>query len=158
MSFKSSFWPSVLIVSVDPSLDRVCRSGSQSIEFTQLRIYKSVDDKSFIKELLHSRERTPGPTLWYSYPIPFAGITRYHLRSWLRSSRDLIRSVNVEGTLMKLGQILCYTFLFSTSFVRWPWPCTKHKRYSNACEQLTSQNIWANTLNKTVCTVTVRST
>ena len=29
------------------------------------------------------------------------------------------------------------------------------KRYSNAYEQLTSQTIWANTLNKTMCTVTV---
>ena len=46
----------------------------------------------------------------------------------------------------------------SISFVRWPWPCTRHKRYSNAYEQRTSQNIWTNTLDKTMCTVIVRST
>ena len=43
-------------------------------------------------------------------------------------------------------------YLFSFSFVRLPWLCSKHKRYWNTYKQLTSKSIWAiNTLNKTVC-------
>ena len=38
----------------------------------------------------------------------------------------------IERTGYQTRQFFCYRFLFSVCFVRWPWPCTEHKRYWNA--------------------------
>ena len=66
----------------------------------------------------------------------------------------IVYRVRLEGN----SPVSLCMFLFSFSFVRWPWPRTKHIRYWNANEQLTSKNIWLHMYNKTMCTVTVCST
>ena len=48
-------------------------------------------------------------------------------------------TANIDWTVYMPRQCLCQMFLLAISFVRWPWPCTKHKRYRNAYEQLLNQ-------------------
>ena len=57
--------------------------------------------------------------------------TRKQFECWL-----LQWNHDVSETGYEIRQFLCYYVLFFVSFVRWPLPCTKHKRYWNATEQL----------------------
>ena len=67
------------------------------------------------------------------------------------NQQNSLTIVNRTNWLWNSGCFFVVAFCsLSVFFFRWPWPCAKYKRNSNAYEQLTSQSIWANTLDKTV--------